>query len=154
MTFRIRSAQALNLEDYFVLFATTCLVAESALILAFVDTIYTIDGATLELPVLRYVVHDTELSKKFLESGSSIFIAYNTLGWVSIFAIKFSFLALFYKICSNVSRKLTAFFWVTVAATGMCGAIVILEGFILCPRFGAGASRWIGPHHELRLTNL
>ncbi|KAL5377150.1 hypothetical protein DPSP01_009962 [Paraphaeosphaeria sporulosa] len=139
--FRYRSAQTLNLEDYFILFATTCLVAEMGLILSFTETMYRTDGATLNLSVLRYFTSDPELSKNLFNSGPSILIAYLTLGWLAIFSVKCSFLALFHKMCRNVSRKLTAYFWVTVAATGTSCIVVILESFILCPRFGADATQ-------------
>ncbi|KAF9730903.1 hypothetical protein PMIN03_005423 [Paraphaeosphaeria minitans] len=141
MFFRYRSAQTLNLEDYFIIFATTCLVAEMGLILSYTDTIYRIDGATLNLSVLKYLTSDPELSEELFNSESSILIAYLTLGWLAIFSIKCSFLALFHKMCRNVSRKLTAYFWMAVAATGTSCIVVILQSFILCPRFGANATQ-------------
>ncbi|KAJ4357227.1 uncharacterized protein N0V89_001802 [Didymosphaeria variabile] len=141
LVFRYRSAQTLNLEDYFILFATTCLIAETGLLLSYTGTIYRIDGATLNVSVLKFLTGDPELSKELFNSGPSVLIAYLTLGWLAIFAVKCSFLALFYKMCRNVSRKLRAYFWVTVAATGTSCIVVILESFILCPRFGADATQ-------------
>ncbi|KAF2450913.1 hypothetical protein P171DRAFT_403690 [Karstenula rhodostoma CBS 690.94] len=139
--FRYRSAQTLNLEDYFILVATTCLATEMGLLLSFTDTIYRIDGATLNVSVLKYLTSDPKLSKELFNSRPSILIAYLTVGWLAIFAVKCSFLSLFHKMCRNVSRKLTAYFWVTVAATGTSCIVVILESFILCPRFGADATQ-------------
>ncbi|KAF1966592.1 hypothetical protein BU23DRAFT_603379 [Bimuria novae-zelandiae CBS 107.79] len=144
---RYRSAQSLNLEDYFILFATTCLITEMGLLLSFTDTIYRIDGATLNVHVLKYFIGDPELKILLLNGDSSSLMAYLTFGWLAIFAVKFSFLALFHKMCRNVSRKLTAYFWVTVAATVTSGIVVILEGFILCPRFGADATRCFLENH-------
>jgi len=131
----------LKLEDYFIIFATTCLIAEMGLLLSFTDTIYRIDGATLNINVLKFATVDLDLGKEFTRSGPSVLIAYLTLGWLAIFAVKYSFLALFYKMCRNVSAKLTAYYWVTVAATGMSCIVVIFESFILCPQFGADAAR-------------
>jgi hypothetical protein len=111
------------------------------LFLSFTETIYRIDGATLNVSILKFLTGDPELSKELFNSGPSILIAYLTLGWLAIFAVKCSFLALFHKMCRNVSRNLTAFFWVTVAATGTSCIVVILESFILCPRFGADATQ-------------
>ena len=141
MSFRYRSAQTLNLEDYFILFATTCLTAEMALLLSYTDAMYRIDGATLNINVLKFLIGDRELSKELISSGPSTLVAYMTLGWLAIFSVKVSFLALFYEMCRNVSLKLTAHFWVTVAATILSSIVVILESFILCPQFGADATR-------------
>ena len=141
MGFRYRNAETLKLEDYFILFATTCLIAEMGLLLSFTKTIYRIDSATLNIYVLKYLVTDSDLSNELLKSGPSVLIAYLTLGWLTIFSVKFTFLALFHKMCRNVSRKLTAYFWITAAATGMSCIIVIFESFILCPQFGADAAR-------------
>lgn len=111
------------------------------LLLSFTETIYRIDGATLNTSILKFLTSDPDLRKELYNSGPSILIAYLTLGWLAIFAVKYSFLALFHKMCRNVSRKLTAYFWVTVAATGMSGVVVIFESFILCPKFGADATQ-------------
>lgn len=141
MSFRYRSAAPLKLEDYFILFATSCLIAEMGLLLSFTKIIYRIDSATLDVRVLKFLVTDPELSNELLRSGPSLLIAYLTLGWLAIFSVKCSFLALFYKMCRNVSRRLTAYFWLTVATTGLSCVIVIFESFILCPQFGADAAK-------------
>jgi hypothetical protein len=111
------------------------------LFLSFTETIYRIDGATLNVSILKFLTDDPELRKELFNSGPSILIAYLALGWLAIFAVKCSFLALFHKMCRNVSRNLTAYFWVTVAATGTSCIVVILESFIMCPRFGADAAQ-------------
>lgn len=139
LIFRYRGDRTLHLEDYLVGFASICLVIETGLLYDFNRVLYMIDGATLHKPVLAYIGRDPELTKELLDSGPSTLVAYFTLGWLAIWAIKYSFLALFYKMLRNVSRKLTAYFWCTVAATGMSGVVVILESFILCPHFGADA---------------
>lgn len=139
LLFRYRSEHHLALEDWLVLFATICLVAETGLVYAFSRMVYFIDGATLNLPVLAFIGKDAALTKELLTAGPSTLVAYFTLGWITIFSIKYSFLALFYKMLRNVSRNLLAYFWCTVAATGMACVVVILESFILCPHFGADA---------------
>lgn len=111
------------------------------LVLSFTETMYLIDSATLNISVLKHLTSDPEMSKEVFNGGPSILVAYLTLGWLAIFAVKCSFLALFHKMCRNVSRKLTAYFWVTVAATATSCIVVILESFILCPRFGADAAQ-------------
>jgi hypothetical protein len=138
LLFRYRHEDALRLEDYLVLFATTLLVVETGLVYSFTSRLYIIDAATTHLSVLSYVVKEPELAELLLETGATL-VAYFTLGWAAIFAIKFSFLALFYRMLRNVSRKLMIYFWITVAATAISGVVIILESFILCPRFGADA---------------
>lgn len=141
MVFRYRSERTLSLEDYLVAFATMCLIAETGTMYSFVSKMYIIDGATTNLSVLAFISRDADLTKELLDSGMPTLVAYFTLGWLAIFAIKYSFLALFYKMLRNVNRRLTAYFWCTVAATGMSGIVVILESFILCPHFGADAGK-------------
>ena len=111
------------------------------LLLSYTETIFKVDGATLNATVLKFATIDSDLGKELTRGGPSVLIAYLTLGWLAIFSVKYSFLALFYKMCRNVSRKLTAYYWVTVAATGMSCLVVIFESFILCPQFGAEAAK-------------
>jgi len=142
MLFRYHSHRSLSLEDSLIVFATICLIVETGLILSYTRNLYNIDGATLNLDVLAFFTRDPNLQNALFDSGPSILIAYMTLGWLAVFAVKYSFLALFYKMCRNVSRKLTAWFWCTVAATGMSLVVVMLESFILCPQFGANAGEY------------
>jgi hypothetical protein len=140
--FRYRHEDSLRLEDYLVLLATALLIVETGLVYSFSHRLYVIDAATTHLPVLSYVVKDPEFAQQLLETGATL-VAYFTLGWAAIFAIKFSFLALFYRMLRNVSRKLRTYFWITVAATGVSGVVIILESFILCPKFGADAGTYV-----------
>lgn len=140
--FRYRGERKLRLEDWLVAFATVCLIAETGLVISFTRMLYFLDAATIHLPVLAFIARDPTLAAELLSNGPSTLVAYFTLGWIAIFAIKFSFLALFDKMLRGVSSKLRAFYWCTVAATGMCGVVVILESFILCPHFGADAGMW------------
>lgn len=143
LVFRLRSEDSLKLEDYLVLFATICLIVETGLVYSFSRRLYVIDAATTHLSVLAYVANDPGYANQLLETGSTL-VAYFTLGWVAIFAIKFSFLTLFYRMLRNVNQKLRAYFWCTVAMTAISGVIIILENFILCPKFGADAGMYRG----------
>ncbi|KAF2677066.1 hypothetical protein K458DRAFT_492097 [Lentithecium fluviatile CBS 122367] len=140
LLFRWRNEDPLRLEDYLVLFATICLVVETGLVYSFTHRLYVIDAATTHLSVLSYVAKDPVLAQQLLETGSTL-VAYFSLGWTAIFAIKSSFLALFYRMLRNVCGKLTAYFWCTVAATAISFVVIILESFILCPKFGADAAQ-------------
>jgi hypothetical protein len=135
---RYRDEDLIRPEDYLVLFATICLLIETGLVYSFSRRLFVIDAATTHLSVLAYVAKDPGYASQLLQTGSTL-VAYLTLGWVAIFAIKFSFLTLFYRMLRNVNRKLMAYFWCTVAATAISGVVIILENFILCPKFGADA---------------
>ena len=143
LSFRCRSEELLKLEDYLVVFATLCLIIETGLVYSFNHRLYVIDAATTHLSVLAYVANDPAYANQLLQTGATL-VAYFSLGWGAIFAIKFSFLTLFYRMLRNVNRKLMAYFWCTVAATAISGIVIILENFILCPKFGADAGTCVG----------
>ncbi|KAF2638190.1 hypothetical protein P280DRAFT_431316 [Massarina eburnea CBS 473.64] len=139
---RYRRERTCFLEDYLILFATTCLICETGLMHSFIKPMYLIDAATFRLPVLSFLVRSTDSTHSrfgdVLAPLSKVLSSYITFGLLAIFAVKASFLALFYKLLRNVSAKLMAWFWATVAATGMSAFVVVLEGFMICPQFGVG----------------
>ncbi|KAF1955250.1 hypothetical protein CC80DRAFT_447609 [Byssothecium circinans] len=139
--------RTLFLEDYLILFATICLICETGLVYSFIKTMYLIDATTLRLPVLGHLARAKEgspahgLFTDFLKTGPQVMNAYLTFGWFAVFAVKASFLALFYKMLRNVSKNLMTWFWITVTLTAMSAIIVVLEDFIICPQFGAGPAQ-------------
>lgn len=150
LCFAYRSQDSLKLEDYLVLFATICLIAETGLVYSFSKRLYVIDAATTHLSVLAYVANNPSYTNQLLQTGVTL-VSYLTLGWVAIFAIKFSFLTLFYRMLRNVNRKLMVYFWCTVGATAVSGVVIILENFILCPKFGADAGTY--PYASLKTAS-
>jgi hypothetical protein len=66
---------------------------------------------------------------------------YLAFAWSATFIIKFSFLSFFHTLIRNVSVRLTRYFWSVVIFTGLTWAFLIAEPFILCPYFGAEASK-------------
>lgn len=141
LLFRYRGEHKFYMDDWFVLFATVCLIAETGLLYSFVDMLYFIEAAMTEVTVIAHIARNPELTAELLNMGPSTLVAYVTLGWTSIFVIKLSFLALFHRLLRNVSRKLTAYFWCTVVATSLSGVVVIIESFIVCPQIGSNSAQ-------------
>lgn len=137
--FRIRQESTLLPEDWLVFFATICLIAETGCVYHLGPVLYITDAATTKPEVYNWILSDPGCLKRLTGFGPAWSDAAFTLAWIAVFSVKFSFLALFYRMVRNVRRPLTIYYWVTVAATAIAGIVVILESFILCPHFGAAA---------------
>ena len=128
------------MEDWLVLFATVCLIAETGCVYHFGPMLYLIDAATLDKMVYEWARSDSSRWQYLSNVGPAWLDAYLTLAWVAVFSVKFSFLTLFHRMVRNVKKSLTRYYWITVIATAIAGMIVIAESFFSCPHFGAAAS--------------
>jgi hypothetical protein len=111
-------------------------LVETGLVCSVPRRLYAIDAATTHLSVLAYVMNDPSYAQR-LSQTTSVLVAIFTVDWLAIFAIKFSFLALFYRMLRNVDRWLRVYFWFSVAMTAISGVVIILENLIICSKFGA-----------------
>jgi hypothetical protein len=145
LALRFQQERRLLLEDWLIILATVCLIAETGCVYHFSPTLYLIDAATIDPLVNEWIMSDSSRWRSLASLGPAWLDAYLTLAWFSVFSIKFSFLALFHRMIRGVKKSLTRYYWVTVTATAIAGIVVVLESFILCPHFGsaAGMSLWI-----------
>ncbi|KAF2713933.1 hypothetical protein K504DRAFT_399564 [Pleomassaria siparia CBS 279.74] len=137
LQFRLRNDHRFLLEDWLVLLGTACLIAETACLYHYRGAVYIYDAANSNADVYLWTQEDYELQRSLYQGGVASMVVYFGLAWGSIFAIKYSFLALFYRMIKKVKKNLTIFYWVTVAATTISALFIVLESFVLCPRFGA-----------------
>lgn len=135
------------LEEYLILFATICFITETALAYSFIPSMYLIDAATLQLPVLRHIILSVkdspayELQRALFDTNTKPVNAYFVLGWLVIFSVKASVLSLFHGMLRDATKLLVIWFWITVAFTASSALIAVLEAFVLCTQFGAGPMR-------------
>ncbi|KAF2788172.1 hypothetical protein K505DRAFT_379079 [Melanomma pulvis-pyrius CBS 109.77] len=137
LQFRVRNDRRLLLDDWLVLFATVCLVTETGLVFHFSNVLYLSDALNTQLAVYLWIWKDEALLNELFGVKLAYMIAYFAFGWVTIFAVKYSFLALFYPMVTKVKTRLRIWYWVTVAATTIAGIFITLDAFVVCPRFGA-----------------
>lgn len=140
LQFRVRNDHKLLLDDWLVLFATVCLVTETGLIYHFSKVLYLSDALNTKLAVYLWIWEDESLLEELSSAKLAYMIAYFAFGWVTIFAVKYSFLALFFPMVTKVKTRLIIWYWVTVAATTVAGIFITLDAFVVCPRFGADDS--------------
>ncbi|KAF2475931.1 uncharacterized protein BDR25DRAFT_212315, partial [Lindgomyces ingoldianus] len=142
--FRLHHERRLFLDDYLILFATICLIIETVCIHHFSDRIYFVESASTNWEVMLLLapgIGNTAFQQDFSTWGPAWINGYLSVGWIAIFMVKFSFLVLFWRMVRNVTKRLTIWYWVTVAVTAASGIVVVLEAFILCPHVGKAAAK-------------
>ncbi|KAF2017476.1 hypothetical protein BU24DRAFT_460517 [Aaosphaeria arxii CBS 175.79] len=147
LIFRLRQDARLMLDDWFVLFATLCLVCETATIYHYSHTMYFIDSTFLNSSIRASIISNDYLTRSWSAIRPDWIVASLSLAWLSIFSIKCSFLVLFYRMVQNVQRPLRIHFWVACTFTAIAGVIVIVLPFALCPRFDASSIRCFEWNH-------
>lgn len=78
--------------------------------------------------------------KTLVESSSAIPHVVHALGWTTIFAVKFSFLAFFKQLINRVT-KIHAYYWIVGIITLLSWLFMIFEPFILCPQINKSVGR-------------
>lgn len=78
-----------------------------------------------------------------LLSGMALAVSYFCLTWTTMFAVKFSFLALFWHLIHRVSVWLSRYYCAVVGTCVVSWMFVIVEPFVLCHYFGLAGSRFI-----------
>lgn len=134
---RMVTRRRLYLDDAFLCFALICLCAGTGLIVHFYKVMF-IDEALATDPTV--VIVPSQLLELF--NSLTIVDAFFCIMWTATFSVKASFLALFRQLISRVSRKLTIYYWCTVALTLLAWAFFECEDFIVCPHFGEQVSEY------------
>lgn len=135
-------------DDGFVLAATICLFTEGTMTLVCRDQLFVLEIYYLDPwnSVLSSDISLPTLNGKIL--------AANCLVWTSIFAIKMSFMALFYGLIWNISRRLKWYYVFVVVLTTLTWFLIILqviiESTILCPAFADEACMFYSHHHHCK----
>lgn len=136
MVTRIYTRRRLFLDDAFVGFGLACLGSATVLCLGMVHTLFVVEA------IQRYsdIVISLDQVKPLL-NAMAIGVSVSCLTWTTMFAVKFSFLILFWHLIQRTSKWLNRYFW-TVTGTCVIGwMFVICEPFMLCHHFGAASCR-------------
>ena len=126
---RVYSRRSLFLDDYIVLVGVICLCAASGLLYGYCDY-YFLSGALQKDPSL-FLQLEPDQTKKMFQATTTYVHAYLAFIWTTIFAVKFSFLAFFFKLIERVT-KIHTYYWIVVAITGISWPFLIVAPFISC----------------------
>lgn len=134
---RIKWRRQLSLDDYFLLFGLASLSGAAGLAFRLMRILFLTEVLVSENPVdYVFSVQDILEFNVAMAVVSSLVV----LSWTATYAVKFSFLALFRKLISRLSKKITIYFWIIVGLTLISWAYIVVEPFILCPVFGLSSS--------------
>jgi hypothetical protein len=128
----------LYVDDYFVFYATACLIAGTAVLYLEVDNLY-IGPVVAKYPDMTTAVPPARM-KKIFDYGMIHQHVYFTLLWSSIFGVKFAFLAFFRKMIHRM-KAMNIYWWVTLSTLVPAWVVIVIMGFFLCPRFRSEASK-------------
>lgn len=140
LAIRLYTRRRLFLDDVFVIFGLGCLCTATALSYRMTRTL------PLGEALRRYsdIVIPAEQNQSLLsdmEYAASVFC----LVWTTTFAVKFSFLVLFWQLLQRVSKWLTKYYWVVVGTCVISWLFVLSEPFVLCQYFGLSTGRFHFP---------
>lgn len=132
MVTRIYTRRRLFLDDAFLLFGLTCLCAATVLCYQMVRTMFLVEA------LQRYsdIVIPADQDQPLL-NAMAIGVSVLCLTWTTTFAVKFSFLVLFWHLIQRLSKWLSRYYWAVVGTCAISWMFVICEPFVLCHYFGA-----------------
>ena len=127
---RIRVFGQLHVDDYFLFLATAALIGSTGLFLRMIPSLYlfaeVIQGHALPPPdSLQEAIHDST----YASTGE-------VLCWITIYAVKFSFLFYFRNLVRRLSR-LTRLWWCSLVILTLVTFPSILGTFLVCPYVGS-----------------
>lgn len=140
---RLRYQNRLFADDYFLLFGCSALIAAFTLTNVMFEDIYFDMGLILG-PIELVVKESTSVDfKNRILHYQQLSFSAEVLCWVTIFAVKMSYLLFFRHLVDRTKAHLT--YWtVTVCIVVVSGLFCICSIFISCPHFGVSASECLG----------
>ena len=128
---RYRKFRRLFVDDGFLFIAAVALIIATSLVYVNISFIYTQVNVSAGLePAPEDFVQQLILDQK-TQDAATVFT------WVTIFSVKFSFLAVFRKLVSRL-RNLTIWWWCVLAVLIPAAIICACGSFIACSTFGPG----------------
>lgn len=125
---RIYTRRRLDADDYFLIFGLLCLGAGTVLVHLFCQTIFFIQAIQIDPPRIFPADQYEQLSKTY-----AAILSFLCIIWTAIFAIKFSFLALFRLLIRRLPKPIIRYYWITVGVTITTWLFFIAEPWIYCP---------------------
>ena len=138
IAFQLKNRHRLFLSDFFLLLASTCLIAGTIVIYQFVDMLYLeqqLSENPLSVPITPDFLNAIPDSLKYLFS-------YQAILWAVVFSVKFSFLSFFRPLVSRLAKMITWWKCVTVT-TAFAWAVCTVAPFIICPHFDFSSSEFV-----------
>ncbi|KAF4634133.1 hypothetical protein G7Y89_g3982 [Cudoniella acicularis] len=133
---RILTLGRLKLDDAFLWLALLCLGAATGCLYKDLFIMMLEDAIPMDPNV---VVPINELPRLF--ASISIIDAFLLTIWTCTFAVKASFLSLFWTLIQGISKRVNNYYWCVVGYTVTTWLFLIAEPFILCPHFGANGAK-------------
>lgn len=132
MVTRIYTRRRLFLDDAFLVFGLTCLCAATVLCYRMIRTLCLVEALQRysDIIIPADQVHP-------LLNAMAIGISVLCLTWTVTFAVKFSFLTLFWHLIQRTSKWLNRYYWAVSVTCVISWMFVICEPFVLCHYFGA-----------------
>lgn len=128
----------LRLDDYLLLISCASLTAATGVLYYGTSSIFLGSELALDpISVTQSGINEGDVIRK-VEQISKINWVYLTLSWVTIFMIKFGFLALF-RLLVNCLPRIYAFWKAVTAFTTLVFAFAVCDTFIACPKMGLAA---------------
>ena len=151
LAIRAHQHRRLFLDDAFLLVGCACLCAGTGVLHRLLPVLYLDERLILEPETTPLVPQDIENFIWYQKMAYS----FVTVTWVTIFAVKFSFLFFFRKLISRLSGMIT--YWkIVISVTVVACGFSVCEKFIACPHFNlsAGKEHRVGPsdHSKHALT--
>ncbi|KAI1123773.1 hypothetical protein F5Y10DRAFT_269780 [Nemania abortiva] len=120
-----------RIDDGLVVTAAALLISGFATCLHNLDNIYLIEA------INKGVVFPFQEDLPKLLSILTWSTITASIGWTSVYLVKFAFLCFFHTLIQGMPRRITVLFWSTVGLSIIFWIYTILNPIIICPHFGA-----------------
>jgi hypothetical protein len=130
ITIRVHRFRRFYTDDYFLLLALAALIGSNALFFAAVPELYLFASAFLGQVLLYKSLFQAAADTSVLACAAEI------LSWITIFAVKVSFLFYFRNLIERVHR-LTVWWRIVLSICIPVAIISICSTFIVCPYVGS-----------------
>ena len=128
MITRIYTRRRLDVDDCLLLFALLCLSACTGLVHVFCHQIFVVEAMEVDFTFISPPDSDQNIL-----AIRSILDSFVCIIWTTVFAVKFSFLALFRLLIRRLPKAITSYYWTTVGITVATWIFFVGEQFIFCP---------------------
>lgn len=140
MAIRLWNRMRLRADDYLLLCASAFLIASTGVLYYDIPAIV----LEIELALDPIAVANQGISEEYimheLRIGSIFDRTYLLLSWISVYLVKYGFLALFKNLVDRLPRPYRLWKGVVVFTT-LTFAFTICSEFISCPKFGLAAGQ-------------
>jgi len=117
------------------MFATACLVVQTCILYKYSDMVYIISVLSTDLTSYTLFTRSELLRLPGMLKWSNIFVCF---AWTVNYTIKLSFLAFFWTLVRDVSKRLTQYWWFVLVFVMLSWLFNMIENFIICGANNSG----------------